>query len=163
MKRTCRYVALVVAALLIGTFVDRAAFGQLAPNAPKDQPKKITQKQQLARLDDAIAPYVSAAKKTYPDARARFNSGLPRGEHLYVTTRLIDSNGVFEQAFIQVKTIADGQIAGTIATRLTIVTEFKAGQSYTLPEKDLLDWLISKPDGSEEGNVVGKFLDTYRP
>jgi hypothetical protein len=30
-------------------------------------------------------------------------------------------------------------------------------------EAELLDWLITKPDGSEEGNVVGKFLDTYRP
>jgi hypothetical protein len=23
--------------------------------------------------------------------------------------------------------------------------------------------MISRPDGTEEGNVVGKFLDTYRP
>lgn len=27
-------------------------------------------------------------------------------------------------------------------------------------EKDIIDWLISKPDRSEEGNFVGKFLDT---
>jgi hypothetical protein len=27
----------------------------------------------------------------------------------------------------------------------------------------LLDWLITRPDGTEEGNVVGKFIDTYRP
>ena len=27
-------------------------------------------------------------------------------------------------------------------------------------EKDILDWLIAKPDGSEEGNFIGKFLDT---
>jgi hypothetical protein len=26
-------------------------------------------------------------------------------------------------------------------------------------EPVLIDWLITKPDGSEEGNVVGKFLD----
>ena len=28
---------------------------------------------------------------------------------------------------------------------------------------EVLDWTISKPDGTEEGNFVGKFLDTYRP
>ena len=32
-----------------------------------------------------------------------------------------------------------------------------------LAESDLLDWVIRKPYGSEEGNVVGKFLDTYNP
>ncbi len=36
-------------------------------------------------------------------------------------------------------------------------------QEYSFNEDELLDWLISKPDGSEEGNVVGKFLDTYGP
>jgi hypothetical protein len=29
-------------------------------------------------------------------------------------------------------------------------------------EPVLIDWLITKPDGSEGGNVVGKFLDTQK-
>ena len=37
------------------------------------------------------------------------------------------------------------------------------GQSYTFPEEDLIDWMVARPDGSEEGNVVGVFLDSYRP
>ena len=32
-----------------------------------------------------------------------------------------------------------------------------------MKESDVLDWTISKPDGTEEGNFVGKFLDTYKP
>jgi hypothetical protein len=43
-----------------------------------------------------------------------------------------------------------------------IVSGFKLGQTYTFNESDLIDWFISKPDGSEEGNVVGKFLDTLK-
>ena len=35
------------------------------------------------------------------------------------------------------------------------------GDSYQFSESDLLDWLITHPDGSEEGNFVGKFLDSY--
>lgn len=31
----------------------------------------------------------------------------------------------------------------------------------TFPETDMLDWPITRPDGTEEGNFVGKFLDTY--
>ena len=37
------------------------------------------------------------------------------------------------------------------------------GQFYSLPESQLIDWMIAKPDGTEEGNEVGKFLDTYHP
>jgi hypothetical protein len=32
-------------------------------------------------------------------------------------------------------------------------------RGYSFQESELVDWLISRPDGSEEGNVVGKFLD----
>ena len=36
---------------------------------------------------------------------------------------------------------------------------YKAGDSYTLSERDIVDWVIVRPDGSEEGNVVGKFVE----
>ena len=36
------------------------------------------------------------------------------------------------------------------------------GDPYTFPEGELVDWLITHPDGSEEGNVVGKFLDEWQ-
>ena len=52
---------------------------------------------------------------------------------------------------------------GRIDSDVRAVSGYKAGDSYTLPEKDLIDWVIVRPDGSEEGNVVGKFLDTWRP
>jgi hypothetical protein len=28
---------------------------------------------------------------------------------------------------------------------------------------DVLDWLITRSDRSEQGNFVGKFLDAYQP
>ena len=40
---------------------------------------------------------------------------------------------------------------------------YRLRQPYTLPDSEVVDWMFSKPDGSEEGNVVGKFLDTYKP
>jgi hypothetical protein len=44
-----------------------------------------------------------------------------------------------------------------------IVHGYRLGDRYTFPESELRDWLIAKPDGSEEGNYVGKFLDGYEP
>ncbi len=43
------------------------------------------------------------------------------------------------------------------------VTGYKEGDEFRISKTELLDWTISKPDGSEEGNVVGKFLETYQP
>jgi hypothetical protein len=44
-----------------------------------------------------------------------------------------------------------------------VVKGYRLRNRHAVPERDLLDWLITRPDGTEEGNVVGKFLDTYRP
>ena len=57
----------------------------------------------------------------------------------------------------------NGTVSGVISTAIYAVAGYRNGQPYSFPESELVDWLISKPDGSEEGNVVGKFLDTYQP
>jgi len=41
------------------------------------------------------------------------------------------------------------------------VNGYRRGDAHEYPEEELIDWLISRPDGSEEGNVVGKFLDDW--
>lgn len=133
----------------------------LAPNAPEDQPVKSNMDEK--KFDEAIKSYVEQARKTYAEVRARFLAGLPSRHVFFVTARLHDSAGRWEQVFIEVKEISDGKIKGLIANDIANVAGYKLGDSYTFPESELLDWTISKPDGTEEGNVVGKFLDTYHP
>jgi hypothetical protein len=143
-------------ALVLGSGV---ALAQLAPNAPKDQPQILT-KDQLTEREKLLAPYIKIAQDTYPPARARFLAGLPKGEYFFVVTWLFDSQGHQEQVFIRVQSIKEGLVTGVISSQITVVSGFKAGGMYTCKESEVIDWLISKPDGSEEGNVVGKFLDT---
>lgn len=109
-----------------------------------------------------MAPYIARAKESYPQARARFLAGLPSGQTFFIIARIADSTGKWEQVFIRVKGIQDGRVTGTIASQTTVVMSLKNGDPYELAESDLLDWMIRMPDGSEEGNVVGKFLDTYK-
>ncbi len=132
------------------------------PDAPADKPQPVTQAG-LQAYEAAIAPYVAVARETWPAARRRFLGGLPRGHVLFVTTRLYDAQGRWESAFIRVRSIRKGMIGGQIATQLQLVKTYKPGDAYSFREEGLLDWMISKPDGTEEGNVVGKFLDTYQP
>jgi hypothetical protein len=134
----------------------------LAPNAPKDQPVSVNGKSKIEEIRAAMAPHIEEARKTYPDAKRRYLAGLPRGEVFFAVAKLRDAGGAEEQAFIAVTGIKDGKISGKIASDILGVEGFKRGDAYTLPEAEMVDWLISKPDGTEEGNFVGKFLDEWQ-
>lgn len=135
---------------------------KLSPDAPNDQPVDATGKGEAEAYRTAIAPYVEQGRKTYPEAKKRFLAGLPEGHHFFAVTNLRDGTGTYEQVFIAVAKIRDGQITGRIASEILGVKGYKNGEPYTFPEDELVDWMIARPDGSEEGNVVGKFLDEWQ-
>ena len=54
-----------------------------------------------------------------------------------------------------------GMVTGKVWSNIRRVERVRRGDGLTFPETSMIDWLITKPDGTEEGNVVGKFLDTY--
>jgi hypothetical protein len=133
----------------------------VAPNAPQDKPQSI-EADKLKKFEEAIKPYIEKAKKSYPDAKRRFLAGLPPKESFFITTRLYDAEGRFEQVFIAVKEIKEGTVKGIISSEIELVSGYQLGDAYSFPETELIDWTITKPDGTEEGNFVGKFLDTYQ-
>jgi len=135
----------------------------LSPDAPRDQPVSASNAEQMRRIDAAIAPYVAQARATYPPAKARYLAELPPQESFFVSAKLHDEMGRQEMIFLAVDSIARDSIYGRIWNQVYVIRGYRAGDPYAVPEGELLDWLISKPDGSEEGNVVGKFLDTYQP
>jgi hypothetical protein len=135
---------------------------RIAPNAPQDRPVHFAGDPDAAsaRWRALAAPHVEKAMASYPAAKSRYLAGLPAGETFLVTTLLRDEQGHFESAFVVVERIADRQVTGQIATQLDLVRGYRNGQTISFPESEVLDWTITKPDGSEEGNFVGKFLDT---
>jgi hypothetical protein len=134
----------------------------LSEKAPADQPFESTGKDEIEAQRAAIAPYVEQARKTYPDAKKRYLAGLPKGHHFFAVTRLKDGSGRSEQVFISVAGIDGDRISGRIASDIHNVRGFKQDDPYTFPESELVDWMVARPDGSEEGNVVGKFLDEWQ-
>jgi len=150
----------VVAAVILAaaSLAAPAQDGKLAPNAPKDRPAVA---ESIEEGHAAIAPYVARARATYPAAKARYLSGLPKGQSFFVTVPLHDDRGMEEDVFVLVRHVADGQVTGQIANAVERVRGYRQSQSITFPEPELIDWLITKPDGSEEGNLVGKYLDAH--
>jgi hypothetical protein len=134
---------------------------QAEKNAPLDRPFQAT-KEQLAEYDKAIAPYVAKARATYPVAKARFLAGLPPGFSFSVRVRLKDSNGRREDSFLTVTKISGEKITGRLGT-VSLLRSYKTGQTISVNDGEIDNWVIVRPDGTEEGNYVGKFLDHYKP
>jgi uncharacterized protein YegJ (DUF2314 family) len=130
--------------------------------APQDKPV-LTAAEKQKKFDDAIAPYVKQARDTLPGAKARFLAGLKHGEAFFVTIRVYDDPKRFEQVFVQVTGWEGDTIKGILASDLEIVKTHRKGELITCKKEDVYDWTISKPDGTDEGNFVGKFLDSYEP
>ena len=116
-----------------------------------------------AKSEASIAPFIEKARVSLPGVKKRYLQGLPAGQILYVTIRLNDSQGRFEQAFVKVNSWSGTIIKGTLSTDMDLIKKFKKGDALTCRDSQIMDWTISKPDGSEEGNFVGKFLNPYKP
>ncbi len=144
-----------------------AAFAPLALSqqggALVDRPIAVGDRQRQARLEAAIAPFSELGRNTYPAARQRFLAGLPTGYKFFVVSEIADRDGAREQLFILVKRVESGTIFGTIASKLLAVTGRATDGDVTIAESAVKDWSIVAPDGVEEGNYVGRFLDHYRP
>jgi Tfp pilus assembly protein PilF len=132
------------------------------PTAPLDQPVGISSPIAAAYLAMLLELPTAQARATYPDARRRFLAGLPQGHRLLVTTSLREAAGEEERVFVAVDRIEGGRITGRLANEILLLRSFHRGQTYTFPEDALVDWTIVRPDGTEEGNFVGKFLDAYQ-
>jgi hypothetical protein len=140
---------------------------ELAPNAPQDRAVTATRRCQVAAVKRAIAPIVATARASFPAAAQRFRAGLPERHTFFATTVLRDSDAREEQVFIAVDSIVgqgdSTRIAGRIWSQIGVVRGYQFRQPHTFPVADLMDWMIARPDGTEEGNEVGKFLERYTP
>lgn len=131
-------------------------------NSPQDKPV-VSNAERLKKFEDALAPYVKKARETLPEAKKKYLAGLPKDQTFYVTIKLYDPSKKYEQVFVRVTSWKGETIQGILSSDLSLIHNHSKGEKLTCNESEILDWTISKPDGTEEGNFVGKFLDTYQP
>ena len=149
-------------ALFVLSFVPSSVPVAAQNNPPQDKPVGANP-EKLKKLEDAIAPYVKKARETLPEAEKKYLAGLPENQTFFVTVKLYDSSKKYEQVFVKVTSWKGESIQGILASDLALVHNHSKGDKFNCNESKILDWTISKPDGTEEGNFVGKFLDAYQP
>jgi hypothetical protein len=123
----------------------------------EDQAVNLLGKQQF----EVMAPYIAKGRATYPSAKRRYLAGLPPGYSFAVRKHLTDpGTHRIEGVYVDVDAIKDRKIYGRIDD--VHLPSFHSGQRISFPEFEVEDWAIFHPDGSEEGNFVGKFLKSAR-
>ena len=140
--------------------ITNSAVGQ-GNGAPADRPVALDSAT-IACLDSALLPLIAQARSSFPQFRRRLEAGLPEGNYPAVTIRLHDATGRHEQTFLAVDSIRRDTIFGRINTDIALVSGYKTGQYLSVPVSEVLDWTISRPDGTEEGNLIGKFMDALQ-
>ena len=141
---------------------------QARSKSPTGQSTATHGREQVEAYDRAIAPYVAKARASYPSAKKRYLAGLSTGYTFAVWIRLYQNDEKtgehrHEDVFVEVEQIKNGTIRGYISNNLDLLTNYKKGQRIEFPESDVKNWLILRPDGTEEGNDVGKFLEHWKP
>jgi hypothetical protein len=127
-------------------------------NPPPDRPISVDSAAGVC-LDSAIGPLIARARASFPDLVRRLQAGLPAGERPAVTARLRDASGRYEQVFVAIDSVRRDSVFGWLNSQIAFVRGFHAGQRYQVPVAEILDWTISRPDGTEEGNLIGKYTD----
>jgi hypothetical protein len=127
---------------------------QLASNAPADQlfsadPSSDREYQRL----------IQKARSELPGVRERFQRGLPSNHHLFITTVVRHANSA-EQLFVSVRDWSNADVVDGLIASQAHTPGYRAGDPIKVAMGDIIDWTISRPDGSEEGNALGKYLES---
>lgn len=154
--------------LLLGTVLlaGHATIAQTA--APAGPPVVLTAvpaaptgiREKMARADSALAEPMQQARRTLSQARKRYVAGLPGGTQCLVMVRILASDTSFRQVQARVIGWHNGAVQALISPALTAaLTDLRP---VSFPEAAVLDWTFLAANGREEGNFVGKYLDTAR-
>jgi uncharacterized protein YegJ (DUF2314 family) len=154
--------------IIIASFSVLTSIALAETSAPPDIPVRVQSPAEVAAYDRAIAPYVAKARASYPAAKKRFLAGLPPKHTFAVQVRLRQKDEKarayrFEDVFVGVQAIKKGTVYGWINSKPMNITNHHQGEQIQFPESEVMNWLIVRPDGSEEGNYLGKFLDHWKP
>ena len=116
----------------------------------------------LVRDESALADPVREALRTLPQAKKRFLAGLPSGDQFLLSVRIIASDTSFRQVSARVL----GWHGNTVQALLLPSAADSAGPTeptlVSFPETAVLDWTLLWASGREEGNYVGRYIDTSR-
>ncbi len=114
----------------------------------------------LAAADADLASPLREAYRSLPQVRKRYPDELPEGSVLYVTVRIPLNDTAFRMVQARVFGWREGRVQALVPTAATPRAPEDELTPLSFPETAVLDWTIRHTDGREEGNFVGRYLET---
>lgn len=99
------------------------------------------------------------AKAKLPQLQKAFNEGLKPGEYITVKAPFTTDDGSREWMWVEVYKWKDNQIRGLLENEPLNVSHLHAGQTVTVKEEDLFDYIHYFPDGHKEGNTTSLIIE----
>lgn len=104
--------------------------------------------------DDAMMEAHERATAELPYAKQRFEAGLQPGEVLYVKRGFETSSGSREFLWLAVTRWTADHVVGQLANQPDDVPGLRLGQTVTVAEAEIFDWMIQMPDDRSEGGYT---------
>ncbi len=116
----------------------------------------------LARDETAFAAPIREAQRTLPQAKKRFQAGLPQGDQLLVMVRVMASDTSFRPASARVLGWRGNMVQALLLPEEANTASPAEPLPVSFPEAAVVDWTLLRAGGREEGNYVGRYRDTAR-
>jgi uncharacterized protein YegJ (DUF2314 family) len=128
---------------------------QLFGSAP-DPVSRVKHDEELNRASEK-------ARAQLPALAKRFREGLTPGEYLMLKAPFKTSGGGTEWMWVEVRSWpTSGSISGLLRNDPQDVPGLRAGQGVEIKEAQVFDYLLTKPDGSQEGNSTGAVIQAMQ-
>lgn len=112
--------------------------------------------------DEALLAASAAAKARLPELKAAFERGFQPGEYLSVKAPFSTPSGGQEWMWVEVSAWSGDRITGMLRNDPVDVPGLHAGQTVTVSQKNVFDYLRTRPGAPSEGNETGKILEKMR-
>ncbi len=109
--------------------------------------------------DEELLAASRAARAELPALHRAFDAGLQADEYILVKAPFVYPGGN-EWMWVEVLAWKDGTITGLLKNVPISAKGLKVGQTVTVSEADLFDFIHHRPDGTDEGNRTGAILET---
>ncbi len=109
--------------------------------------------------DAAILEASRKAREDLPALKRAFNAGLQPSENILLKAPFKTPDGSNEWMWVEVSRWQEGRITGVLDNDPFNVPGLHAGQTVTINQEDVFDYIRHYPDGHAEGNTTGSILE----
>jgi uncharacterized protein YegJ (DUF2314 family) len=109
--------------------------------------------------DEVLLEASRKARENLPALKKAFNAGLKPAESILLKAPFKTRNGGNEWMWVEVSRWDDSGITGILDNDPFDVPDLHAGQTVTVHQEDIFDYIRHYPDGHSAGNRTGDILE----